>query len=160
MAKSGEAVIATVSGALLAMTALSGVAQAQTADICDVEDVRTGKTIPVKRLAPEPIVDIIESNFRDSDYRLTETVSIDGPEDITYVGGNIRNSAGERKYSANTWVLVDGQVYSLSSGALSQSFLPDGRKLEQTNIAGNEWTSYNDAVYKCELQRTRRSSQN
>ena len=114
---------------------------------------------PKRRLAtvqhPPQGIDIIQKNFRAADYQLTETVSIAGPQGITYIGGNIRNSAGEQKFSANTWVLVDGQVYSLSSGARSQTFLPDGRSLEQTSLANNDWTKYNDAIYQCELQRIR-----
>ena len=95
--------------------------------------------------APQTIVAIIDAAFIDGQH-LKHAQSVEGPQAMTIVGGNIFDAAGIKESSQDSWVLFNGGVFALSGDARRQTLLPDGRDLDPIFW---DWPQYNDAVGKC-----------
>ena len=92
---------------------------------------------------------MVDAAFADGEH-LENAQSVRGPSGMVIVGGNIVDTAGTRVSSADSWVMVAGEIYGLSSDARRHTLVPDGRDL----IPGN-WATYNDAVGECVVAATR-----
>lgn len=79
---------------------------------------------------------MINAAFTDGE-ELVNSQSVDGPDSMTYIGGNI-DKAGSRESSGDVWLLSDGVLYALSSDARRRTMLPDGRDLAS---AGDDYGS-------------------
>lgn len=86
--------------------------------------------------APTAVVAMINAAFTDGE-ELVNSQSVDGPDSMTYIGGNI-DKAGSRESSGDVWLLSDGVLYALSSDARRRTMLPDGRDLAS---AGDDYGS-------------------
>ena len=95
--------------------------------------------------APSAVVEIINASFTNGEH-LEHAQAVEGPQTMTYVGGNIFDPSGTKLSSQDSWVLSDGVVYALTSDARRHTVLLDGRDLEAHFW---DWAEYNDAVGKC-----------
>lgn len=89
-------------------------------------------------------VDVINGGFTAGEH-LADVQAVNSAT-ATYIGGNIHNDNGEKLSSQDTWALVDGQVYALTSDARSRTAFPDGRHLPALEW---EWADGNNAVGPC-----------
>ena len=83
---------------------------------------------------------MIDAAFMNGEH-LEDAQALDGPQAVTYVGGNIIDADGQQESSQDTWLLFDTNVHALISDARRRTLLPDGR--HRLGVDGT-WTDYND----------------
>jgi hypothetical protein len=95
--------------------------------------------------APTALVDTIDQLFTGGEH-LEHAQAVAGPNDATYIGGNIVDATGRKVSSQDTWVKLGSGVFALTSDARSRTLAPDGRDLDGIYM---EWPDYNTAVSEC-----------
>lgn len=88
---------------------------------------------------------MVDASFTGGEH-LEHAQAIDGPEDETYVAGNIFGPDGKKESSQDTWVLHGGVLYSLTSDARKRTLLPDGRDVAAVEF---NWPEFTDKVNEC-----------
>lgn len=93
---------------------------------------------------PPALVDIIETALGE-DHRLLHAQALAGPRALTYVGGDIADTAGTVAAHSAVWVVSGGTLHALSGSARrATAALPDGR-----DLGANAGDEYGTAVQTC-----------
>lgn len=108
------------------------------------------------RPAPDGLVDTIDAAFTGGEH-LEHAQAVGAPNGVTYVGGNIMDAVGKKLSSQDTWALVGGDLYALTSDARRRTAVPDGRDLRVHYL---DWSKYSDAVNRCVGDVERAENQN
>lgn len=93
---------------------------------------------------PPNLVADVDGTFTGGEH-LEHTQAIDGPNHTVYIGGDIFDSSGQKVSSQDTWVEVEGFLYSITSDARRRTKAPDGRHLPFTD----EWPDFNAELNEC-----------
>jgi hypothetical protein len=64
-----------------------------------------------------------------SGFSIAAAAGIDDADGVRYLVGSIYDATGFRVSTAETWAVVDGEMYAYSRSAIEHSTLPDGREV-------------------------------
>lgn len=96
------------------------------------------------RTADQALVDLINGGFLDPGQHLVDAQIVTG-RNAQYIGGNIMGADGAKLSSQDTWAVVDGVGFSITSDARERTAFVDGRDMP----ALEDWADANDVVGKC-----------